>query len=264
MAEVEKGGLKSIADGRSDIFKIDPRKLAVKDGWNMREQSAELAEHIDMLAQSIAQIGVKEPLTVYWEQGKAYISDGHCRLAASIRAIEYYKAELKTVPVKTEDRYSSEAERVLSQLVRNSGKPLTAFEQSKVYKRLIDLGWQANEIGAKVGLSPARVSQILDLQTLPKPVQAMVVNGEVSASMAVSTVKAEGSGATAVLKDAVATAKAEGRKRAMPKDTGEPRQNIKTLVSEIFERVTIDDSGDMVQIEMANEDWQTLIKALKL
>ena len=98
-------------------------------------------EHIDMLAKSIAEIGVKKPLVVYWEDGKAYVSDGHCRLMAAIRAIEVYKAEIKTVPVVTDDRYANEADRIFGQIVHNQGKPFSQLEQAKVFKKLVDLGW---------------------------------------------------------------------------------------------------------------------------
>jgi len=41
-------------------------------------------------------------------------------LAAALRALEN-GAELKSIPVKTEGRYADEADRVFSQIVRNSG-----------------------------------------------------------------------------------------------------------------------------------------------
>ena len=261
-------GLASIAEGRSDIHRVSPYKITIRDGWNNREETEELLAHIDSLAQSIAEIGVKEPLTVQWEDGKAFVTDGHCRLQASIRAIEVYKAELKTIPVKTEDRYSSEADRVLSQVVRNAGKPLTPFEKGKVFKKLIDLGWQQQDIAKKVGLSPARVSQCLELQTLPTELKGLVASGQVSASMAVQLFKDADGDVKAVLAKlnaGVKAAKAEGRTRALPKDTGTRKKNVTTLVRDIFERVSIDDSGDtVVTIEMQLSDWTELVEALKL
>jgi ParB family transcriptional regulator, chromosome partitioning protein len=261
-------GLASIAEGRSDLHMVSPYKLVVRDGWNTREQTEELIAHIDSLAQSIAEVGVKEPLTVFWEDGKAYVTDGHCRLAASIRAIEHYKSELKTIPVKSEGRYSSEADRVLSQLVRNQGKPLTPFEKGKVFKRLIDLGWQQNDIAKKVGLSPARVSQCLELQTLPAELKDLVVQGKVSASMALDMLKEADGNVKAVLarlNGAVIVAASEGRKRALPRDTGEHKKNAVTLVKDVFERCEFDDSGDKyVIITMHMADWNAIVKTLKL
>src|ERR1700674_5839547 len=99
-------GIKSLAQGRTDVFKVDPRVLVIKDGWNSRDfNDPENLEHVDNLAQSIAAVGVKQPLTVFFENGKCYVSDGECRLRGAMRAIEHYKADLRTVPVQTEDRY---------------------------------------------------------------------------------------------------------------------------------------------------------------
>jgi ParB family transcriptional regulator, chromosome partitioning protein len=261
-------GIASIAEGRSDLHRVDPRKLHVKDGWNAREQTEELAAHIDSLAQSIAEVGVKEPLTVFWEDGKAWVTDGHCRLAASIRAIEFYKSELKSIPVKVEDRYSNEADRVLSQLVRNQGKPLTPFEKGRVFKRLIDLGWKQQDIAKKVGLSPARVSQCLELQSLPLELKDLVVAGKVSASMALQMLKEADGNVKAVLaklSEGVKVAAKEGRARALPRDTGEARVSATKLVKDVFERCTFDDSGDeLVIIEMRLADWNAIIKVLKI
>src|SRR5882757_2418185 len=139
-------GIAQFSQGSSDVFKIDPRKLFLKPNWNTRDESPELEAHIDMLAQSIAEIGVKEPISVRLEDGKLWVINGHCRTLATLRAIEHYKAEIKTVPVIAEDRYANEADLVLQQIVRNSGKPLTTMEQAKVFKKLLDMGWQQAEI----------------------------------------------------------------------------------------------------------------------
>lgn len=265
-------GLKGISEGRSDIFKVSPASLHVKDGWNSREANdAANIEHIDNLARSIAEIGVKEPLTVYWEAGKAWISDGHCRHAAVLKAIEVYGADIKTIPVKTEDRYSSEPERILSQLVRNSGKPLSSIEQGTVFKRLIDHGWQAKDIAKKVGMSPARISQILEFNTIPEQIKALVLAGSVSAGMAMDTVKSnEGDkvAATEQLTQAVLVANGQGRKRALPKDMGASKPNMKTAISkavkDAIDYSDVDDSGEMCVIKMPMEQWDKIRDLLKL
>lgn len=270
-------GLKSIAEGRSDILKIDPRKLQIKAGWNNRnfDDPANI-EHVDMLAQSIKEVGVKEPLTVYWENNTAWVSDGECRLRATLRAIEVYKADIKTVPVKTEDRYANEADRLFSQQLRNSGKPFTPLENAKLYKRLIDLGWQAKDIALKSGVTPSRISQTLALLTLPVPVQEMVVAGTVSASLAVQKVKEhEGNPAKATqeLRDAVVVAQQEGKTRAMPKHMGEGKEkvdtkaNYKTVLKEAFDNSDIDNEfaeDDFAVIKMPKEHWEKVRELLKL
>jgi ParB family chromosome partitioning protein len=272
-------GLASISEGRSDIHRVDPRKLYIQPNWNGRDfNDPSNLEHVNMLAQSIAEIGVKEPLTVYWAESKAWLVDGECRLRATLRAIDVYKADIKTIPIKTEDRTANDADRLFSQIIRNSGKQFSQMEQAKVYKRLVDMGWQQGEIAKKAGISPARISQILDLLSMPEPIKQMVTKGEVSASLAVATLK-EHNGAKAVqlLQDAVATAKDEGKERALPKHVeqsapateakppaGKRSLALQTIVTEAFEYSDVDDEGEIVIIKMPSEQWEALRKAAKL
>lgn len=262
----KSSGIAQFSNGRSDIHRVDPHLLHIRPNWNAREEGPELDAHIDMLAQSIAEIGVKEPITVKLEDGKMYVTNGHCRQRAAMRAIEVYKADLKTVPVQSEGQYVSEADMILSQIVRNSGKPLTILEQGKVYKKLLDLGWQQSEIAKKVGLSSGRISQILDFQTMPEPVKAMVNAGHLSASLASSTVKEhpDPQKATETLARAVSEAQSEGRK-VKPKDVGSSRYSIKMA----FDNSDIDCSEEcvndgVVHITMPYEDWLQVQRILGL
>lgn len=276
--EAAKGGLKSIAEGRSDIYRVDPRKIKVRPDWNGRDFSDPAnIEHVDMLAQSIKAVGVKEPLTVAWENGEAWLIDGECRLRGALRAIEHYQAtDLKTVPVKGEDRYANDADKLFSQIIRNSGKPFSAMERAKVFKRLLDLGWKQTDIATKSGLTGSAVSQSLNLLMMPEPIKAMVSAGQVSASMAVATLKEHNpAAAVQVLQDAVATASAEGLVKAMPKHVATPkadkepsttvRGGIEKIVSNAFEYSDVDDSdADIIIIKMPAEQWEAIRRACKL
>lgn len=270
-----KTGISSLSEGRSDLLKIDPRKLHIKSGWNTRDMnSPDNIEHVDMLAKSIAEVGVKVPLKAYWEDGKAWVTSGHCRHAAAIRAIEVYKADLKTVPVQIEDRYGNEADRLFGQIVDNQGKPFTSLEQAKVFKKLIDLGWQQNDIAKKAGITASRVSQILDLLTMPEGVKAMVIAGNVSPTMAMQTVKEQGAtAAETALKAGLEAAKAEGKTKVKPShmepaqepsgSNWEPAQpvkvNLRTLIKEVLDATDVNDSGeDEVILTMSNETWKKL------
>lgn len=213
------GSLKDLATSRSDIFAVHPSKLSVKPGWNSRSlEDPANQSHIESLALSIAEIGVREPLTVYWENDEIWISDGHCRHAAALIAIAR-GADIKTVPVKTEARYSSEADRVFSQIVRNSGKPLTPYEQGKVFKRLMDYGWTEVEIAKKGGFSINHVKGNLELQAAPQTIQEAVKSGEISATLATKLVrKMGGEAAASSVTEALREVKAKGRTRATESD----------------------------------------------
>ena len=209
-------GLKSLSLGHSDIHKIDPRNIHVKKGWNGRDYSDVVNQaYVEQLAGSIAKIGVKEPLTVSWENNKAWLTDGECRLRATMLAIDR-GADIKSVPVKAEERYGNEADRLFYQVIRNSGKPFTPLEQAKVYKRLLDMGWQQGDIAEKSGVSNSHVSQVLSLLNMPEVVKQMVTSGKVSATLAQQTVNEHENNteeAVQVLKDGIAIAKKQGKTR---------------------------------------------------
>jgi len=262
-------GIAQFSEGRSDVHRVDPRKLVLVPGFNMREESPELDEHIDELAQSIAEIGVKKPIEVKLEDGKLLVREGHCRTRAAIRAIEVYKADLKTVPVISVDRYASDEELILNQVIGNSGKPFTAMEKAKIFKKLLDLGWQQADIAKKTGMSNGRISQILGYLTMPVAVQQMVSAGHVSPSLAQATVKAADNPAAAAsaLQAAVDKASAEGRK-VKPADTGTASKRSPDLKT-CFENSDIDCSDEavargFVTIDMPLEDWEVVRRLLEL
>jgi len=180
--------IKDIAKGRSDLYRVDPRDLKVKAGWNVRdEESLDLEE----LMTSIKEVGVKQPLTVQVENGQPYVTDGHRRYFATMKLIEQ-GVEIATVPVQTEDRYTNDADHVASMLVRNSGKPLTALEQARVFKRLMDYGLSQTEIAAKVGKSRQWIVNMLELNAAPEELKKLVKTGNVTATLAHKTLKQEG------------------------------------------------------------------------
>lgn len=277
--------LKEISQGRSDIHKIDPRHINVQKDWNGRDfNDASNLEHVDTLAKSIAEIGIKEPLTVFTNKadGKVYLVDGECRLRAAIRAIEVYKADIKTVPVKSDDQFSNDADRLFSQIIRNSGKNFTPLESAKVYKRLLDMGWNQTDIAKKAGISPGRVSQVLEFLTMPEAVKTMVTKGEVSASLAVKIVAENPEKATRVLKEASMAAQSDGRKRVLPKDIQEvaPKAargynknaaptvavDAATILHDAFDLSEVDQESEehYVTIKMPAPEFEKVRKAFKL
>jgi ParB/RepB/Spo0J family partition protein len=268
--------IKDIANGRSDLYRVDPAIIQMKNEWNSRDDNDPAnATHIEELAASIKEIGVKKPLVCYMENEVVYVSDGHCRLKA-VQALIKAGVEIKTVPVMVEDRHANEADRIFSQIVHNQGKPLTGIEQAKVFKRLIDLGWQQKDIALKAGLSGGRVSQLLELLKLPVVLQKFITDGRASASMVLATFKKHNEDVAltvAELTGAVANAEGQGRKRAMPKDTEdgkkdkEPKgQNLKAymkeLVSIAYSEERVDDTENMVTISFSEDEWSDLMEKI--
>lgn len=213
----KQGSIKEISVGRKDLFLLAPEDIHEEAGWNVRNDNDGLQEHIRSLADSIKEIGVLQPLTVFLDNGKATVTDGHCRLLAVKLAISE-GADIKSVPVRTEERYSNEADRVLSMLTRNSGRALTIPEQAEVVKRLLCFGWTEAEVARKTGTSRQHVNTLVKYLASPSEIQEMVKAGQVSATTAVKVVNEEGSGALDKIKGAVDTAQQEGRTKATQRD----------------------------------------------
>lgn len=261
-------GIAQFSQGKSEVFKVDPRLLVIDESDDYRDKSPELEAHIDQLAQSIAEIGVRKPIEVKLEDGKIIVKEGRCRTRAAMRAIEVYKADLKAVPVISVDRYANEADLILNQFVGNSGKPFTSLEQAKIFKKLLDMGWNQSDIAKKVGMSNGRISQILDLLTMPVSVQNAVAAGAVSASLAQQTVKSAETPAqaSAALQAAVDAATKQGRK-VKPSDVPDANGARKRTVKECFENSDIDNSdpdAGYVIIKMPVEEWDFVRDLFKL
>lgn len=262
-----KHGIQGIAIGRSDTFRIDPRDLEVRPGWNARDVDFDPADETDLaLARSIADGGVREPITAIWDDGHIYVTNGHRRRAATMYAIETLGAEIKSVPVQTEPRYSSEAEHVLSQIVRNDGKPLRPAEKGAVFKRLLDLGWSPADIATKTGLTPTWITQCLEHHAAPEAVKALVRDGSVSASFAMQALRVhEGDAGKAVaeLQGALRVAKASGKTRATPKHADATRRasdaSLKAIVKAAFDASGLPErDGDTVTIHMPADQFDRL------
>ncbi|RWR30457.1 ParB/RepB/Spo0J family partition protein [Sinirhodobacter populi] len=220
-----KGGINQFAQGRSDLYKIDPADIVVVNGFNARnfDDPANM-EHIEELAASISQVGVKVPLRVRFNNGVPELVDGECRLRAAMLA-RSRGVELLTVPVMTEDRYANDADLVLMQLTANSGKNFTPLEKAEVMKRLLAHGWTETKIAEKVGISRLRVTQLLELSAAPSEVTRMVSEGKISATLAIETMrdaKGDDQKAVATLQAGVEQAAKAGKSRATKKDMASP------------------------------------------
>lgn len=267
---------------RSEFYQIDPRKLEIKSDWNSRDFSdpANIA-HVEELAKSIAENGVREPLKVYLEKDVPYITNGECRYRAVMLLIER-GVDIKAVPVIAEDRLSNEADRLFTQFISNSGKPFGPIENARLFKRLLDMGWQQQGIAKKTGFSGGRVSQLLELLRLPQVLQKFIIEGKASASMVLSVWKKHNEDtalAVAELSGAVAVAAEQGRKRAMPKDTGDGeggeggsgkssgpknslKKHFKALVEKAYAEERIDDTESMVTMSLSEGDWAELMEMI--
>jgi ParB/RepB/Spo0J family partition protein len=268
----KKGGIKGLATRRTDVIWLNPFDIDVMDDWNSRQMDdPENQEHIDDLARSIAANGVRMPLRVFSsDDGKVYVTDGHCRLLATYRAIEVYGAEVMSIPVMMEGRATSEADRLLTQIIANTGKKLTPLEQSSVFTRLYNLGWDEKQIAERSAKTVNYVKQLLDLQEAPEKIKDMVRSGQVSASLALQTVKSADSSEEAIetLEKALDTAAESGKEKATAKHMTVSKPNIKITVKktkDVLDNLkVIDEDDEMITVSFSRDDFEVLKSLYKL
>lgn len=214
-----KSGIQGLAEGRSDLFRLNPDLIQIEEGWNARDfEDPDNVAHVEALAESIREVGVKEPLTVYMRDGAPVLTNGESRLRA-VRLLQSQGVEIASVPVQTEPKHSSEADRLASQILRNSGRPFTVLEQCQVFVRLLDYGMTERDIATRAGMTIERVRQIVSLNQAPAATKKLVKQGRVSATV-VQRVIAKSKSAADInekVKAAVAKAESEGKKKAGPR-----------------------------------------------
>lgn len=259
-------GLESVAKAGGKRFSIDPRLIKVRSSWNFRDfNDPENSQHIESLYLSIKEKGVLEDLTVTFDKGTVWLDDGECRLRAALLIIERDKLDIK-VPVKSEDRYASDADRLINQRIRNSSKGFSVFEDAKLFKHLLDVfKLSQDEIARKCNITPGRVSQILEYNRVGKVGVELVQKGQASASLVMEVTKNEGTGAEKALLEGMKAAKANGHTKIKPGDVKGAKINVATVLRDAFEYADVDDSDEkMCVIKMPMEHWDKLKEAAKL
>jgi ParB-like chromosome segregation protein Spo0J len=215
--------LKILAEKMEAVRHVNPYSLKIKEGWNVRNLSTPTnRSRIYALARSIADIGVRVPISVHLENDAIWVVDGHCRLMATFHAINVLGAEIRSVPIIEESKHSSTADRLAAQGIRNSGKGLETLELAELCFRLMNYGWTEQQMADRFALSKGRVLQILDLRKGVTPqVKEMINKGEITSTFAGRMIRhANGSPekAEAILVGAVENAKSKGKHKASPKD----------------------------------------------
>lgn len=226
--------LQDLALGRKDMLMLDPRIINEKPGWNRRHEGPELDAHIRSLADSIKVSGVKKPLTVYLEDDKVFLADGHCRRRASLLAIQE-GTEIMAVPCIVAQKGATPADLLADQIVHNSGKPFSPMEIADVAYELTGMGWTSEKIAERIGKTAEWIDKLLDLRAAPQPLTDAVKAGEVSATLAAELVSKKGGSGAA---KAVAEAKERTGKAKVTKKDIEPaakpsKPSIKALVEKI-------------------------------
>lgn len=224
--------LRDLSEGRArlEAYKIDPRHIEIKPGFNYRDTtSPEAKAHIAFLKASIRERGVDEPIWVENTGETLYLVDGECRL----RALRELWDEGEEIVVPTFSYKGSEDAVLAKSLIANGGLPPTQMEFGKAVERLMAYGWTAERIahlipphlGIKGAKARRYMADALELHQAPLEVKKAVKEGvdgvKVSPALAVAATRGNRLMAADVIKGEVAKAKAAGKKTAnRPKGAG--------------------------------------------
>lgn len=194
--------LKQLAEGKAEgvqkatYFKISPDVIEFEDGFNLREEGAELDEHLERMYVAMKAGAYFPPIDVSVIDGRIIARDGHCRT----RTAKRLKKEGVDIMLEARQFRGNEAECVFHMISSSQGKPLTPLESGRGYLRLIRYGLEIPAICARTGVSRTTVENGLILAEAPVAIQQMIVKGEVSAHVAIDMIRKHGSKATEVLR----------------------------------------------------------------
>lgn len=133
---------------------------------------------VDQLEQSIAELGVLQPIVVVGDGEQFEIVLGRHRYLAS------QQAGLTTIPaiVRT---FDTDLEQQLAMLVENlHRRTIDPIAEGQAYARLVKAGVKQRDLADKVGRSQSHVSKRVALTKLPESVQTAVLDGRLGVGQA--------------------------------------------------------------------------------
>lgn len=184
---------------------VDPRELTLNPE-NERDYIADNAS-MEALRQSIRSEGIKTPLHIY-DDGT--VDDGNRRLF-NIQLLLEEGVEIESVPAIIVPRPDNEVEAVLSRLNKNEAAQFSALEQGRAFAKLRDAGLNNTQISNRTPFTAMHVGNMLTLHDTSDTVRDAVRASQVSATLAVETVRKHGE---EVLLQAVDLAVQQGKEKA--------------------------------------------------
>jgi ParB/RepB/Spo0J family partition protein len=254
--------LRDLKIGARDMFTVDPEVIVTEDKFNPRNyRLPENRAHLDELKESIKANGVLVPLLVRFDTGTktAILVDGECRLRA-VRELIKEGAEIKGVPV-IQVPGNNEADRLLTAITANTGKPLSKWELGGAFRRFVSYGWPHEDIAAKTGYKVRFITEAIELDDAPDDVKYLLSEQAVTPSLALSEIRKSGAGASLILRQRAEAARSTGKKTAK-RNVAPPKKtvNLLSLVRSLLK--------DVKDADLNNEEYVLIdvnrIKLLKV
>lgn len=160
----------------AELFEIPVDRIVTGD--NVRTDVGD----VDLLATSIQEVGILQPLRVEQGDGGFYLLKiGHRRLAAA------QQLGMTQVPAIVDSDLAVGVARPIQQLVENiQRRDLNPLEEAAALRGILDAskGMTQDELAAKVGRSRPAVTNLLRILDTVPAVQAYVASGELTAAHA--------------------------------------------------------------------------------
>lgn len=231
---IVKSGTVKESRGTANLLMVPPDQIHIAEGFNVRVTGTDdYKAEIEALANSIETEGFyrHKPITcaVTKMEGGGQgltVTDGHRRMAAVAILRETGRPVPEAIPVLLEPAGTSMVDRIVA--MTKTGKELSPIELATACRRLQGLGVEDKEIAARLGISTRYLANMYVLLSASRKVLGMVAAGKVSATTAIEELRAKGTGATASLTAAVATAEEKGRTKATRKDVAPAPEGVPT------------------------------------
>jgi hypothetical protein len=183
-------GVKNISLKSGTGYYIPLDKIQIEEGWNIREDYGDIEE----FAKHIVENGITFPdLVGYVENDVFYVTQGHRRRLACLKALEMGADLSNGLPCKLEPKSKSPEERIAEQISTNEGKNYTPLEKALVCKKLASFNWDAKQIAKCTNIQLPQVYNYLKY-ICPQPfnVLQLIRDKKVSLSVVIDVAKEVG------------------------------------------------------------------------
>jgi len=156
-----------------DVVQIPLSKIVEREGFNVRVEMGD----IEGLSQSLENNGQQEAGKVdVLQDGTFALVEGHRRYRAWLEVWKRTGDEPYFMAVVNSTK-TTEADRLFQMFTTQDSKALEPYEVAELIKRLTNFGYQQSEIAAKIGKTPAYISQMLSFASESPVVKNAVKNG---------------------------------------------------------------------------------------
>lgn len=208
---------------KKDVWLVDPRRITVNWDENPRKDYGDM----ESLERSIAESGVKVPVKASKSGDSFVLTHGYRRMKAVFNLMNS-GVDVGRIPVLTVPKSYNLEESLFDHWIENDGKRLEPIEEAELFKVLIGKGYTQSEIAKKIGKTPAHVSNMVKLASMPKEIKREIEEGNISSSLVVE-ISNDSGGNMEQVQETISKAKEKSKERGKDKVT---KQDVAAVESD--------------------------------